>query len=94
MSKGCERSIPCGADLEHTDNQGQLKQGIGSTAPPSTALVAIGLLIGTVMAWTNQRLWLWVSRSWRLLAVVGLLILVGSAVFVALGGGTALHGPS
>jgi hypothetical protein len=55
-----------------------------------TALVAIGLFVGTVLAWTNQRLWLWVSRSWRLLAVVGLIILVGTAVFWAMGGGTAL----
>jgi hypothetical protein len=29
-----------------------------------TALVAIGLFVGTVLAWTNQRLWLRVSRSW------------------------------
>jgi len=54
-----------------------------------TALVAIGLFVGTVLAWTNQRLWLWVSRSWRLLAWSAF-ILVGTAVFWAMGGGTAL----
>src|SRR5206468_8193506 len=78
------------ADLEPTDNQGQLKQRISPSSTTMTALVAIGLFVGTVLAWTNQRLWLWVSRCWRLLAVVGVIILVGTAVFWAMGGGTAV----
>jgi hypothetical protein len=88
--EGLRTIHPLRADLEHTDNQGQLKQGISPSSTTMTALVAIGLFVGTVLAWTNQRLWLWVSRSWRLLAVVGLIILVGTAVFWAMGGGTAL----
>jgi hypothetical protein len=88
--EGVRTIHPLRADLEHTDNQGQLKQGIGPSSTTLIALVAIGLFVGTVFAWTNQRLWLWVSRSWRLLAVVGLIILVGASVFLAMGGGIAL----
>jgi len=54
------------------------------------ASVAIGLFVGTVLAWTNQRVWLRVSRSWRLFSVVGLIILVGTAAFWIMGGGTVL----
>ena len=81
---------PLRADLEHTDNQGQLKRGIGPGSATVMALVGIGLFVVTVLAWTNQRVWLWVSRSWRLLAVVGLILLAGAAVFGTMGGGTAL----
>ena len=88
--EGVRTIHPLRADLEHTDNQGQLKQGISPSSTTMTALVAIGLFVGAVLAWTNQRLWLWVSRSWRLLAVVGLIILAGMAVFWEMGGGTAL----
>ena len=88
--EGVRTIHPLRADLEHTDNQGQLKQGISPSSTTMTVLVAIGLFVGAVLAWTNQRLWLWVSRSWRLLAVVGLIILAGMAVFWEMGGGTAL----
>jgi hypothetical protein len=88
--EGVRTIHPLRADLEHSDNQGQLKQGISPDSATVMALVAIGLFVGTALAWTNQRIWLWVSHSWRLLAVVGLIILVGTAVFWAMGGGTAL----
>ena len=88
--EGVRTIHPLRADLEHTDNQGQLKQGISPSSTTMTALVAIGLFVGTVLAWTNERLWLWVSRSWRLLTLVGLLLLVGTAIFWTMGGGTAL----
>lgn len=88
--EGVRTIHPLRADLEHTDNQGQLKQGVGLSSTAMTVSVAIGLFVVTVLAWTNQRLWLWVSRSWRLLAVVGFLLLAGTAVFWAMGGGTAL----
>jgi hypothetical protein len=88
--EGVRTIHPLRADLERTDKQGQLKQGISPSSTTMTALVAIGLFVGTILAWTNQRLWLWVSRSWRLLTVVGLLLLVGTAVFWTIGGGTAL----
>src|SRR5262249_30096176 len=88
--EGVRTIHPLRADLEHTDNQGQLKLGIGSDSTTMTALVAMGLFVGMVLAWTNQRLWLRVSRSWRWLAVLGLLALVGATVFWTMGGGTAL----
>ena len=88
--EGVRTIHPLRADLEHSDNQGQLKQGISPSSATVTALVGIGLFVGTVLAWTNQRLWLWVSRSWRLFAVVGLIILVGTAVFCGHGWRTAL----
>jgi len=88
--EGVRTIHPLRADLEHTDNLGQLKQGIGPGSATTVALVAIGLFVGTVLAWTNQRVWLRVSRSWRLFAVVGLIILGGTAAFLTMGGGTAL----
>lgn len=88
--EGVRTIHPLRTDLEHTDNYGQLKQGISPSSTTMTALVAIGLFVGTVLAWTNQRLWLWVSHSWRLLTMVGFLLVVGTAIFWTLGGGTAL----
>ncbi|MCX5722672.1 MAG: hypothetical protein NT179_11705 [Nitrospirae bacterium] len=88
--EGVRTIHPLRADLEHTADQGQLKQGLTPSSTTMTALVAIGLFVGTLLAWTNQRLWLWVSRSWRLLSVVGLVLLVGTAVLWTMGGGTAL----
>jgi hypothetical protein len=81
---------PLRADLERTDNQGQLKQGVGPGGASMMALVGIGLCVGTVLAWTNQRLWLRVSRSWRPIVAAGSLLLIGTAVFLAMGGETAL----
>ena len=88
--EGVRTVHPLRADLERTDNQGQLKQGIGPGSATVMALIGVGLLIATALTWTNQRLWLRVSRSWRLFAVIGLIILAGSAVFVTTGGVTAL----
>jgi hypothetical protein len=88
--EGVRTIHPLRADLEHTDNLGQLKQGVGPGRATVMALIGVGLMIGTVLTWTNQRLWLRVSRSWRLFAVVGLIILGGMSVFLATGGETAL----
>ena len=88
--EGVRTIHPLRADLEHSDDQGQLKQGISPGSATVMALVAIWLFVGALLAWTNQRIWLWVLRSWRLLAGSGLIIVVGTAVFWAMGGGTAL----
>ena len=88
--EGVRTIHPLRADLEHSDNLGQSKQGIGPGSATVMALLGVGLVIGAVLTWTNQRLWLRVLRSWRLFAVIGLIILVGSAVFLATGGVTAL----
>jgi hypothetical protein len=88
--EGVRTIHPLRADLEHTDNLGQLKQGVGPGKATVMALVGLGFLLATVLTWTNQRLWLRVSRSWRLFAAIGLIILVASPVFVTTGGVTAL----
>ena len=88
--EGVRTIHPLRADLDHTDNQGQLKQGLSPSSATVMALVGIGLFVVTALAWTNQRVWLRVVRSWRLLAVVGLILLAGTAIFLAMGGGTAL----
>ena len=88
--EGVRTIHPLRADLEHTDNLGQVKQGIGPRSAAVMALIGVGLLIGTVLTWTNERLWFRVSRSWRLFVVLGLVILVGSAAFLSTGGVTAL----
>ncbi len=81
---------PLRADLAYTDAYGQLKQGIGFDDTVVAVSVVVALLIGTIMAWSNQRLWLSVSRSPRLLGVMGILLLAAFSAFVAFGGATAL----
>ena len=88
--EGVRTIHPLRADLQHTDDLGQLKQGVGPGKTTMMALIGVGLLIGTVLTWTNQRMWLRVTRSWRLFAAIGLIIVVASAVFVTTGGVTAL----
>jgi hypothetical protein len=88
--EGVRTIHPLRADLDHTDSYGQLKQGIGPSSATVMALVGIGLFIVTALAWTNERVWLRVSRSWGLFALAGLLLLAGTAIFLTLGGGTAL----
>jgi hypothetical protein len=88
--EGVRTIHPLRTDLERTDNQGQLKQGVGPGGVTMMALVGIGLCVGAVLAWTNQRLWLRVTRSWRPFAALGLILLAGTAVFLAMGGETAL----
>lgn len=81
---------PLRPDLAYTDDYGQLKQGIGFDNTAVAALAALSLLIGTVIAWSNQRLWLWFSRSPRLLTAIGIVIAAAFALFLAVGGATAL----
>jgi hypothetical protein len=88
--EGVRTIHPLRADLEHTGDLGQLKQGISPSGTTMAALAAIGLFMGMALAWMNQRLWLWVARSWRLLAVLSLLVVAGITIFWAMGGGTAL----
>jgi hypothetical protein len=88
--EGVRTIHPLRADLEHRDNYGQLKQGIGPSRATVMALVGIGLFVVTALSWTNERVWIRVSRSWRPFALVGLILLAGIAIFWATGGGTAL----
>ena len=88
--EGVRTIHPLRADLEHTSEYGQLKQGIRPASATVMALVGIGLFVVTALAWTNQRVWLRVSRSWRLFAVVGFVLFAGTVIFWTMGGGTAL----
>ena len=88
--EGVRTVHPLRPDLAHTDEQGQLKQGIGFDNTVVAALVAVMLMVGTIIAWSNQRLWLWVSQNPVSLSVMGILLLASFAAFVAFGGASAL----
>jgi hypothetical protein len=88
--EGVRTVHPLRADLLHTEDHGQLKQGVGVG---NTALMAVGLLsllIGTIVAWSHQGLWLWVSRNSRLLGITAAIMSVLVAAFIAMGGTTAV----
>jgi hypothetical protein len=88
--EGVRTIHPLRADLDHTEDLGQLKQGIGFDNIAVAVLVAIVLLIVTVIAWGNQRLWLWVSTHPVALGLLGMLLLAAFSVFIALGGASAI----
>ena len=88
--EGVRTVHPLRADLAHTDEQGQLKQGVGFDDTAVAVTLFLTLVVGTIIAWSNQRLWLWVSKNTRLVGVVGIFLLVSFSAFVALGGAPAL----
>ncbi|SPP64557.1 hypothetical protein [Nitrospira lenta] len=88
--EGLRTVHPLRSDLAHTEQYGQLKQGVGFDNTVIGASLVIVLLAGTIVAWSNQRIWLWVTRNPKLLAVLGILILAAFAVFLASGGATRL----
>ncbi len=88
--EGIRTVHPLRPDLAHTDGYGQLKQGVGFDNTAVAAVAAVGLMIGTIVIWSNQRLWLWATRSPRLLIGIGLAIVAGFILFLAAGGATAL----
>jgi hypothetical protein len=88
--EGVRTIHPLRADLAQTDDHGQLKRGVEFNNTAVAVLMVIALMIGTIIAWSNQRLWLWVSRNPNLLGVVGVLLLASFAAFVAFGGAPAL----
>ncbi len=88
--EGVRMVHPLRPDLDHTDEQGPLKQGVGFDNTAVAAALVVALLIAGVIAWTNQRLWLWVLRNPRLLAVLAIVGLASFAAFVAFGGAAAL----
>ncbi len=88
--EGVRTVHPLRADLAHTDRQGQLKQGIEFDDTAVAVVLLLALVIGTIIAWSNQRLWLWVSRNPRLLGMMGIVLLACFSAFVLLGGAPAL----
>ena len=88
--EGVRTIHPLRPDLDHTEELGQLKQGIGFNNTAVAVVLLVALFIGTVITWSNQRLWLWVSRNTRLLAVMGFVLLAAFSAFIWLGGASAL----
>jgi len=91
VSKEGIRTVhPPRQDLAHTDEQGISKQGVGLDNTAVAVALVVALLIATLMAWSNQRLWLWVLRNPRLLAVTAIIGVAAFAAFVAFDGAAAL----
>jgi hypothetical protein len=88
--EGMRTVHPLRQDLDHTDEHGQQKQGIAIDNTVVAAVLIAAVLIGTIVAWSNQRLWLWALRNPRLLSMVGLVGVAAFAAFVAFGGAAAL----
>ena len=88
--EGLRTVHPLRQDLAHTDELGALKQGVGFDNTAVAAALVVALLIATVFAWSNERLWLWVLRHPRLLTVTALIAVASFAAFVAFGGAEAL----
>jgi hypothetical protein len=88
--EGVRTVHPLRPDLANTDQQGQLKRGIEFNNTAVAVLTIIVILVGTIIAWSNQRLWLSVSRNPRLFSVIGIVLLASFSAFVALGGAPAL----
>lgn len=88
--EGLRTVHPLRQDLAHTDALGALKQGVGFDNTVVAAALVVALLVAMVIAWSNERLWLWVLRHPRLLTVTALIGVASFAAFVALGGAEAL----
>lgn len=88
--EGMRTIHPLRPDLDYTDQYGQLKQGVGFDNTAIAAGVVFVLLIGTIVAWGNQRVWLWVVGHPKILGALGIILLAAFSVFVAFGGATAL----
>ena len=88
--EGLRTVHPLRQDLAHTDELGALKQGVGFDNTAVAAALVVALLIATVFAWSNERLWLWVLRHPRLLTVTALIAVTSFAAFVVFGGAEAL----
>lgn len=88
--EGVRTIHPLRPDLAHDEQYAQLKQGIGFDNTAIGASLVIALLIGTIMAWSNQRMWLWVTRNPKLLAVLAVLVAAVFTVFLMSGGATML----
>ncbi len=88
--EGVRTIHPLRPDLAHNEQYAQLKQGVEFDNTAIAASLVVALLIGTIVAWSNQRMWLWVSRNPALLTVLGVLLLAAFTVFLMSGGATML----
>ena len=88
--EGIRTVHPPRQDLAHTDEQGVSKQGVGLDNTAVAVALVVALLVATLIAWSNQRLWLWVLRNPRLLAVTAIVGVAAFVAFVAFDGAAAL----
>jgi hypothetical protein len=88
--EGVRTIHPLRPDLDHTDELAQLKQGIGFDDTAVATLVIVALAIGTIIVWSNQRLWLWVSGNPVLVGTLGIALIAAFSAFVGFGGASAL----
>lgn len=88
--EGVRTIHPLRPDLAHDEQYAQLKQGVEFDNTAIAASLVVALLIGTIVAWSNQRIWLWVTRNPKLLGTAGILLLAAFAVFLISGGATML----
>jgi hypothetical protein len=88
--EGVRTIHPLRPDLDYTEQYGQLKQGIGFDNTAVAAAGAVGLLVLTIVAWCNQRLWSWVQRHPGMLGAIAVFLMASFAAFVAFGGAEAL----
>ena len=88
--EGIRTIHPLRPDLAYTEQYGQLKQGVGFDNTAVAASVVLALLTGIIIAWSHQRLWLWVTGSPALLGALGIILLASFSAFAAFGGATAL----
>lgn len=88
--EGVRTIHPLRPDLAYGDRYEQLKQGVGFDNTAIAASLVAALLIGTIVAWSNQRLWLWGTGSPKLVGALGIVLLASFSAFVAFGGAAAL----
>ncbi|MCC6141608.1 MAG: hypothetical protein IT389_13440 [Nitrospira sp.] len=88
--EGVRTIHPLRLDLAYDERYAQLKQGIGFDNTAIAVGIVIALLTGTIVAWSNQRLWLWIAGHKALLGTLSLLLMAAFSAFVASGGATAL----
>ncbi|HEU4686674.1 MAG TPA: hypothetical protein VFS39_19360 [Nitrospira sp.] len=88
--EGIRTVHPLRPDLAHTDDMGQLQEGIGFDDTAVGVLAAVLVFLATAIAWSSERLWLWVVDHPGRLALLGVLGLASFVIFVALGGAGAL----
>ena len=88
--EGVRTIHPLRADLGHTETLGQLKQGTEFDNTAVAVVVVLALMVATVIAWSNRRLWLWVSNHPVSVGVMAMCLLAAFSAFLALGGASAL----
>jgi hypothetical protein len=88
--EGVRTIHPLRQDLANTEDLGQLKQGVGFDDTAVAASVLVLVLIGILIAWSNERTWLWVVTHTGLVSALGIVIIGALVLFMLFGGAGAL----